>query len=328
MSLKTRVILGIALISCVAVFAAVRIPSNDVHLEKIVFVGLAAALGALSLFVAFSLTITQPIDKLIEYAQKNRGDERFPLPRLGPSEFRKLGEAFEEMRLSLEGRKAIESYVQTLTHEIKSPLTAIRGAAELCQEEMSENDRQRFLGNIRTEAERIQKIIEALLDIAALESRKGLIEATTLDLNSIIEEVIISLEPVFIKKGVRLSYRPSEENLSFQGESFLMTQSIRNLIQNAIDFSSEGDTIEIKTQRKSDEVAVSIADEGPGIPDYAESRIFEKFYSLGRPKTGKKSSGLGLSFVKEVALLHHGKVEIRNRPPGERGAIAVLSLPA
>ncbi|MEQ1875416.1 MAG: hypothetical protein ABL958_02140 [Bdellovibrionia bacterium] len=100
-----------------------------------------ASLIFIMVFVAIVLLsawLTQPIQKLTEYARKNRGLERIPLPRMKIPEFRDLGNAFEEMRITIEGKKTIENYVQALTHELKSPLTAIRGAAELGLEDMPE----------------------------------------------------------------------------------------------------------------------------------------------------------------------------------------------
>lgn len=295
--------------------------------------GLLAGFAALCLSIALAYWIHKDIklsiSLLTDYAVSNR-EARSSFPRLPLSEFEKLAKTLEETHPSSGKHEAIEAYVQSLTHEIKSPLTAIRGAAELCQLDTSEEQRQRFLANIRTESERIQNLIETLLDISALESRQGRIEPAPLELNAIVEDVVISLEPVFIKKGVHLSYHPSEGDLSFHGERFLITQSIRNLLQNAIEFSPTGGVIELRTERRPQEVALSIKDHGPGIPDYALPRVFEKFYSLGRPHSGRKSSGLGLSFVREATSLHRGKIEVRNHKERNEvlGTIATLALPS
>jgi len=95
-------------------------------------------------------------------------------------------------------------------------------------------------------------------------------------------------------------------------------------VDNAIDFSPAGGEVRVAIAREGDKVNMSVADRGPGIPDYAQDKVFEKFYSLARPRSSKKSTGLGLSFVQRIAALHRGRVRIGNGADG--GAVATLSL--
>ena len=115
------------------------------------------------------------------------------------------------------------------------------------------------------------------------------------------------------------------ERLTLSGNAFLLHQALENLVQNAIEFSPRGGTVRVEVTPERDRVTVSVTDEGPGIPDYALDRIFDRFYSLGRPDTGKKSTGLGLNLVREVAKSHGGTMRVVNRPEG--GALAELTLP-
>jgi two-component system sensor histidine kinase CreC len=108
----------------------------------------------------------------------------------------------------------------------------------------------------------------------------------------------------------------------------LLRRAVSNLLDNALDFSPEGGHIELGLQVQGRWAQITVRDQGPGIPGYAQDKVFEKFYSLARPHSKKKSTGLGLSFVKEIASLHRGKVELGNRPEKEgSGASAVLWLP-
>ncbi|HEU0188187.1 MAG TPA: ATP-binding protein, partial [Gallionellaceae bacterium] len=109
------------------------------------------------------------------------------------------------------------------------------------------------------------------------------------------------------------------------GEPFLLRQALANLLDNAIDFSPEGGEITLTLRTESGKHHLSVRDHGSGIPDYALPRVFERFYSLPRPGTQRKSTGLGLPFVREVALLHGGDIELINHPDG--GVEARLSLP-
>jgi two-component system sensor histidine kinase CreC len=109
------------------------------------------------------------------------------------------------------------------------------------------------------------------------------------------------------------------------GDPFLLHRALANLVRNAIEFSPAVGSIEIALEQQRSRWELSVRDHGPGLPDYAVGRVFDRFYSLPRPDTGRKSTGLGLAFVKEVAALHGGAVSLANHAEG--GAVARLALP-
>ena len=114
--------------------------------------------------------------------------------------------------------------------------------------------------------------------------------------------------------------------LHAEGDPFLLRQALGNLLDNAIDFAPEGSEVVLALRRAARHSAVlTVRDHGPGIPDYAQAKVFEKFYSLARPHSQKKSTGLGLAFVREIAALHGGRIELANAAGG--GAVATLTLP-
>ncbi|HJX34514.1 MAG TPA: two-component system sensor histidine kinase CreC [Desulfatiglandales bacterium] len=291
---------------------------------KISRVGLISALVALGLSLLATLWIIRPISRLKLYAEGVRNGRRIPLPVLDHTEIGDMGHAFERMKEALEGKKYVEQYVQTLTHEIKSPLSAIRGAAELLEEDMPPETRERFLTNIRNEANRIQDIVDRMLELSELENRKKLKNIETVSFKSIIQTVLESKQPMLLKKNLRVKVK-TDNDLLIKGDPFLLSQAVANLIQNAVDFSPENSQLKVITEMDDSNLTLTVTDEGPGIPDYALEKIFNKFFSLKRPDTGKKSTGLGLSFVKEVAELHNGKVSVENLAQG--GAQAVLVIP-
>ena len=110
-----------------------------------------------------------------------------------------------------------------------------------------------------------------------------------------------------------------------QGDPFLLRRMLANLVDNAIDFSPLGAVVEVVLRVDTDQCIVEVCDRGPGIPDYAIERVFERFYSLPRPDGGARSSGLGLNFVAEIAQLHGGRASLGNRDGG--GAVATVVLP-
>ena len=110
-----------------------------------------------------------------------------------------------------------------------------------------------------------------------------------------------------------------------EGDALLLQRAVGNLLDNALAFSPAGGRIELSLALRGRQAEIGVRDHGPGIPDYADERVFEKFYSLARPDTQRRSTGLGLPFVREIAALHHGRIALRNAAGG--GALALLTLP-
>ncbi|MFO0205125.1 MAG: ATP-binding protein, partial [Betaproteobacteria bacterium] len=130
--------------------------------------------------------------------------------------------------------------------------------------------------------------------------------------------------PLAARRDVRIE-TALDERLQVSGDAFLLQRAIANLLRNAVDFAPAGSVVTLAVDRQHDEAPVTVRDHGPGLPEFAHERIFEKFYSLPRPDTGRKGTGLGLAFVREVAGLHGGRVRLANHPQG--GALATLTLP-
>jgi len=284
-------------------------------------IALTAALVAGFFLILF---ITRPINRLTRYADDVRRGKKTALPSLDRSEIGEMGRAFESMKEALEGRQYVETYVQTLTHEIKSPISAIQGAAELLEEEMPAPQRLRFISNIQNESRRIRELVDRMLELAAIENMKGLKQVEPVAFHCLTDNVTERLMPIITCKGLNLTQDINRE-LTVTGDAFLLKQAISNLIQNAVDFSTPGETIRIAADNQGSLASFSVEDRGPGIPDYARDRLFEKFFSLQRPADNKKSTGLGLNFVKEIAELHRGHITLENRAHG--GARATLTLP-
>jgi two-component system sensor histidine kinase CreC len=294
--------------------------------RRILWAGLGVGVLIVLTGFAFSVWLTTPIERLTAYARAVRDGKPATLPRLAGHEVTTLRQAFDEMRDALEGKKYVERYTQTLTHEIKAPLSAIRGAAELLQEpSMPAEQRAKFLANIQRESARIQQLIDKLLQLSALEARKELGPTELIDVTALARTVIDSLAGTLHSRRLTVDLRAAEA-ASLNGERFLLTQALANLLQNAAEFSPVGETIVFTISRRARDIEIEICDTGPGIPDYAQKRVFERFYSLPRPDTGAKGTGLGLSFVREIAHLHKGKVSLENRTPS--GCRALLKLPA
>jgi two-component system, OmpR family, sensor histidine kinase CreC len=283
--------------------------------------------GILFLIGVVFLWLFHPIRKLTRYARSIERGERPKLPKLGIGrEVNTLAHALESMREALEGRSYAEHYIQTLTHEMKSPLAAIKGAAELLDEEMPPETRKRFLGNIRAETERSERLISRLLELSAIESKTHLEAGEDLDLRLIVARAIDQAKPLADLAGVILEQASSESEIMVHGDAFILRAAITNLLENAIDFSPRGGVIEIRITRDESWATLTLRDYGPGIPDYAQERVFERFYSLRHHTSGRKGTGLGLTLVREAADVHGGSIRLDAAEGG--GTVAVLKLPA
>jgi len=271
----------------------------------------------------------RPIAKLTEYARDIEQGKRKPLPYLGlGKEVNTLARALESMRESLEGRQFAERYVQTLTHEMKSPLAGIRGAAELLEEDfetMGGEDRKRFLENIRAETIRADRLLTRLLELSSLEGKTKLENVETIDLREVVERAATNAKAMADLTGVCLSFDAGGEEMEVRGDSFILRAAVTNLLENAIDFSPKGGEVRVFLESEDGYHRIIITDQGPGIPDYAREKIFERFFSLRHLSSGRKGTGLGLTLVKEAAELHQGMVSIDSLETG--GTRAVLGIP-
>jgi two-component system sensor histidine kinase CreC len=289
-----------------------------------VLLGVALVIGLVAAW-----WLSRQLGALRRYADAVTAGERASPPD-SAGEFGDLGRALETMRAKLEGKQYVEQYVHALTHELKSPLAAIRGSAELLESAsaMPEADRARFVATIRAQSERMAEMIDKLLALAAVEHRQRIEQPQMLDLRTIAEEAAERIAPKFAQKSLRLDVveEADARGLRVSGDAFLLRQSLLNLLENAADFAPPGSTVELRLHRDADRLAIEVRDRGPGVPDYALDRAFERFYSLPRPDGGSRSSGLGLCFVAEALELHGGSVALANRDGG--GAVASMVLPA
>ena len=296
----------------------------DAARRKTLLVGATSVAAVLLLMLILSVWLVRPFGLIADYVAYVRAQRSFDLPRLGRRALGALGAAYDEMRDALAGRSYVADYVQTLTHEVKSPLSAIRGAAELLREPMPSADHARFVANIEREAQRIQQLVDRMMELIALESRQRLDNAVPVSLRPLLQDVATAMQVNAAARGQQICIEDGAD-ASVPGDAFLLHRAVTNLVANALDFSPGGGTVTLALQVRRNSVELSVRDQGPGLPDYAEHKVFEKFYSLARPHSHKKSTGLGLAFVKEIAALHQGRATLKNLVDG--GALATLSLP-
>lgn len=279
---------------------------------------LAVSLGV---GLLFAVVISRSISRLRDYATRVASGERAPLPALR-GELSELAAAIESMRTSLEGKHYVEKTIQSMAHELRSPLSAVVGAAELLEGPIGDADRERFAARIGAEARRMQDLIERLLELSVLEQRRTLKAPRAVGIAEVFTRLGASRLRSLEDRALRLVV---EGDAEVHGEALLVEHALGNLLDNAISFAERGTAIDVASRVRDGRVATTVENRGPSIPDFAEGRIFERFYSVPRPDTQRRSTGLGLAFVRQVADLHRGEIRVENVDGGVR---ATLELPA
>lgn len=265
--------------------------------------------------------ITMPIRRLTEYVRNTAERKRPPFPEFGRNEIGDLARAFEQLRQELDGKAYVEHYVRTLTHEIKSPIASVRAAAEILEENPPEADRKKFLRNIQNETARMENLTRKLLELSSIEGRPALARKDEISAAGLFSEAAGRTRQLLEKSGLALVINCPRE-LTLTGDRGLLESALVNLIENAADFAARNTTILMAGELREDSILLSVKNQGQKIPEYALSRVFERFYSIAR-EDGRKSTGLGLCFVREAAELHGGTASIRNTEDGVQAEIAL-----
>lgn len=287
--------------------------------------GIIIALGLLA-GILFSWWLTAELRRLRNYALAVSAGQRAVLPesKIASGELNQLASALESMRTQLDGKAYIERYVQTLAHELKSPLAGISAAAELLASPMGDEQRQRFVHNIGTESLRMKNLIDRLLNLAMVEQQQELHERKSIAVKVLWDELLEAQSARILQNNIHCENQIGQD-LDIEGEAFLLHQAFANLLENALDFTPAGGRICIFAERQDRQLKIAIENQGEAIPEFAFARLTERFYSLPRPATGKKSTGLGLNFVQEVAQLHQGELQLKNTQQGVEASI-IFSL--
>ncbi|MFK5732771.1 MAG: two-component system sensor histidine kinase CreC [Gammaproteobacteria bacterium] len=275
-------------------------------------IGLGLLVGAL-----LSWWLARSLRRLTHYAQAVSEGQRAALPHYKGGELGQLATAVERMRTELAGKAYVERYVHTLTHELKSPLAAIRGASELLQGEMPAEQRVRFASNIERESGRLQQMIERLLNLAQVEQMQALEDEQDVALAPMVDELLLAHAARIESAGLQVRQRVPV-GVRLRCDPFLMRQALANLLENALDFTPQGGALLFELEQAGERMALSLFNQGEAIPHYAIGRVSERFYSLPRPGSGRKSTGLGLNFVAEVMQLHGGALAVDNVEGGVR----------
>jgi two-component system phosphate regulon sensor histidine kinase PhoR len=219
--------------------------------------------------------------------------------------------------------------ISLMSHELRTPITSINGFAELLSmDEAIPQESREFLTIITNESQRLSRMIDTFLAVTQLEQAdKQEVRMIPLKLDDVVRETMATMQPVAKKKRIRLVEQPAQKMPPVAADKGLITQVVTNLVGNAIKYSPERTTVTVSTELEADAVRVSVEDRGYGIPPESVDRVWEKFYRVARDGQEKdeESTGLGLSFVREVVEQHGGEVTLESEVG--RGSKFTFTLP-
>ena len=217
-------------------------------------------------------------------------------------------------------------FVANVSHELRTPLTAIRGYVEALSEgDASPEDSRRFLDIIERHTERMERLVKDLLRLARLDAGQESLEIISCDARNLVTSVVTELSPGLEARHQHIEIVIGEGAESLRADPTKLHDVLRNLIANAVTYSPERTTIRVETSVNGSSVVLSVADQGPGIPEDDLSRVFERFYRVDKSRARDPGgTGLGLAIVKHLIELHGGTVVAQNNATG--GARVSITL--
>lgn len=292
---------------------------------------LASALSLLFSFLIIAFLtryVTQPLIQMSEATRHiSKGDFSVSLPKLGSDEIGELGASIQILANDLEVLKKERSeFLASISHELRTPLTYIKGYAEIARRESTGNDeRQKYLGIIFEEAEKLAELIKELFNMAKMDQNSFTIEKETVLLAPYFRTILNKVSPAMQERQMGLVLQ-CPEDLTVAVDPIRFEQVILNLLDNAWKYSEPSTKISIDVQAMIGWVSITIQDEGKGIPAEDLPRIFERFYRVDKSRArALGGSGLGLAIVKQLIEAHGGKITAESTP--NIGTRFILSLP-
>lgn len=287
----------------------------------------------LSLFLA--RTIVQPLRSLVRAAVRVRlgRDREVVVPRLPErrDEIGLLARAISDMSAALRHRiDAVESFAADVAHEIKNPLASLRSALETIERVEDPELRRQLTAIAAHDVRRIDRLVTEIAEASRIDAELSRTTFEPVDMVQLTKALVGERERRGVNAAcvIAISCR-GDADMIVAGDPPRLERVIENLLDNAVSFSPHGATIEVEMSRAGDRVAISVSDQGPGIPEAAREKVFERFHSL-RPagEDFGSHSGLGLAIARTIVEAHYGTLTAEPRSDGAPGARLQIDLPA
>ncbi len=284
---------------------------------EVILVSLIAVL--ISVIVVYYTTskLTRPFMEINETVQKYaKGDYNVRIPISSIDEATQLAISFNNMADQLKDLEATRrSFVANVSHELRSPLTSMKGFLEAMQDgTIGPDEYEKYIGIVLSETKRMAVMVNDLLDLARIESGKTALKLEIFDINELIRRTLITFEARIYEHHMEVDVKFAQEQYYVEADSAQISQVLRNIIDNAIKYSPDDSKLRVATYAMRREIYISVQDNGPGIPEKDIPHVFDRFYKVEKAHTPSKQSGtgLGLSIVKRIIDQHNQTITLKS----------------
>ena len=315
---------AIATLVAVLLFAFDVTNSGTAVLILCIAVAIAAVAAVLSMLM--SRVILAPVTRLSEASRQiARGEFDLSLTYEGGiAEFKDTYQSFNTMARELKSIETLRSdFIANVSHEFKTPLTAIEGYAMLLQDhDLPKKDQAECAEKILQSAGRLSTLVSNILMLTKLEQQTGVVEKAPFWLDEQLRQVMVGLEPLWGAKDLELDLEL--EPLRYNGSEDLLYHVWSNLLSNAVKFSPQGAVLSVRLEKQEQSVVFTVTDRGPGMSEDVQRHIFDKFYQ-GDHSRRQEGSGLGLPLAKRITQLCGGSISVHSQPG--QGSTFSVTLP-
>lgn len=269
--------------------------------------------------------IFRPIEQINEATKKVAlGEYDIELESKREDEIGELTNNFNKMTRGLKSTENLQKeFINNVSHEIKTPVSSIEGFAKFLKDKnLTDEEREEYTNIIIEEAKRLENLTGKILKLSKLNNQEVITNKQEIDIAEQIRRAISLLEPKWSKKDIKINVSLDEK--VFLGDEDLIYQVWVNIIDNAIKFSNEGGSIDIKVYEKDKNIIVEIKDHGIGMKEEELEKVYDRFYQIDKSHS-KEGSGLGLAIVKRIVELSEGKIEIKSKE--NKGTTVTVKLP-
>jgi signal transduction histidine kinase len=284
---------------------------------EVILVSLIAVLISVIAVYYTTTRLTRPFMEINDIVQKySKGDYNVRIPISSIEEATQLAISFNTMADQLKDLEATRrSFVANVSHELRSPLTSMKGFLEAMQDgTIGPDEYEKYIGIVLSETKRMAVMVNDLLDLARIESGKTALKLEIFDINELIRRTLITFEARIYEHRMEVDVKFAQEQYYVEADSAQISQVLRNIIDNAIKYSPDDSKLRIATYAMKREIYVSIQDSGQGIPEQDIPHVFDRFYKVEKAHTPSKQSGtgLGLSIVKRIIDQHNQTITLKS----------------
>lgn len=279
--------------------------------------GVALAI-ALVLIYIFSMKLTRPLKQIkLTAARISNGEFEKRVNIKSKDEVGELAKAFNHMADELQNIEQMRrGFIANVSHELRTPMTSIRGFVEgILDGTIPQEKQNQYLTIVRDETNRLNRLVNDLLDLAKMESGELKLNITAININELVRKCVIKFETMLLEKELSVNADFEEEDMIARGDSDAIERVLYNLIHNAIKFTPQGGRISLITRKNRDSIEVTVKDSGIGIDESELEMIWDRFYKTDKSRSRDKSgTGLGLAIVRNIINEHGQNIRVESHP--------------